>query len=29
MEDMPGIVNFVDSMDQVERCPECGRPWLA
>ena len=28
MEDMPGIVNFVDSMDQIERCPECGCPWV-
>jgi hypothetical protein len=28
MEDKPGILNFIESIDQVEHCPECGRPWV-
>ena len=28
MEDMPGIVSFLDGFEQIEHCPECGHPWL-
>jgi len=28
MEDTPGIVSIVESLEQTEHCPECGRAWL-
>jgi len=28
MEDTPGIVSVIESLEQTERCPECGRAWL-
>ncbi|HUI11050.1 MAG TPA: hypothetical protein VL221_12030 [Bacteroidota bacterium] len=28
MEDTPGIVSIIESLEQTERCPECGRPWI-
>jgi len=28
MEDTPGMVSMIESLEQSEHCPECGRPWL-
>jgi hypothetical protein len=28
MEDKPGIMSFLESFEQTDRCPECGHPWL-
>ena len=28
MKDIDGIVGLIDSLAQVERCLECGHPWL-